>query len=302
MGKIFDIKMNPNYPIYIVSKGRWESRLTSKTLERMNVPYSIIVEEQEYDQYASVIDKDKILILDKRYQDVYDTFDDLGDTKSKGPGAARNFAWDYSVNAGYKWHWVMDDNINYFCRYHNNLKINVSSGTILRSMEDFCNRYTNVIMAGPHYDYFVARKSHYPPFEINTRIYSCNLIRNNAPYRWRGRYNEDTDLSLRMLKDGWCTIQFYAFLQRKITTQVMKGGNTKDFYAKEGTYPKSEMLVKMHPDVTKLSWRYNRWHHQVDYRRFKNNKLIKKPNLNISKGIDNYGMVLNESVKQHETI
>ena len=52
--------MNPDYPIYIVSKGRWESRLTSKALERMNVPYFIIIEEQEYDQYASFIDPQKI--------------------------------------------------------------------------------------------------------------------------------------------------------------------------------------------------------------------------------------------------
>ena len=42
--------MNPKYPIYIVSKGRWESRLTSKALERMNVPYRIIVEQDEFDR------------------------------------------------------------------------------------------------------------------------------------------------------------------------------------------------------------------------------------------------------------
>lgn len=96
--------MNPRYPIYIVSKGRWESRLTSKALELMNVPYKIIIEEQEYKQYSSVIDNKKILILDKKYQKEYNTFDDLGDIKSKGPGAARNFAWDHSIENGYKWH------------------------------------------------------------------------------------------------------------------------------------------------------------------------------------------------------
>ena len=57
--------MNPRYPIYIVSKGRWESRLTSKSLERMGVPYYIVVEDQEYDNYCSVIDPSKVVILDK---------------------------------------------------------------------------------------------------------------------------------------------------------------------------------------------------------------------------------------------
>ena len=54
---------NPRYPLYIVSKGRAESRLTSKALERMNVPYRIVVEDQEFDDYAAVIDEKKILLF-----------------------------------------------------------------------------------------------------------------------------------------------------------------------------------------------------------------------------------------------
>jgi len=53
--------MNPKYPIYIISKGRWESRKTSKILEKMDVPYKIVIEPQEYEQYLSVIDKKKYL-------------------------------------------------------------------------------------------------------------------------------------------------------------------------------------------------------------------------------------------------
>lgn len=284
--------MKPQFPIYIVSKGRWDSRLTSKVLEKMGLFYFIIVEQQEYENYAAVISKDKILILDKSYQDNYDTFDDLGDTKSKGPGAARNFAWDHAIKNGHKWHWVMDDNIRAFMRLYQNKKIYVNSGVIFRIMEDFVTRYENVVMAGPNYDYFVARKSKYKPFSINTRIYSCNLIRNDIPFRWRGRYNEDTDLSLRILKEGFCTIQFYAFLQQKTPTQLIGGGNTEEFYDKEGTFPKSRMQVKMHPDVSKLVWRYGRWHHYIDYRQFKKNKLKKKEGVEISSEQNEYGLTI----------
>ena len=284
--------MNPTFPLYIVSKGRYESRLTSKALEAMGVPYFIVVEEQERDRYMEVIQPSRVLVLDKSYQDRYDTFDKLGGTKSKGPGAARNFAWEHSIKAGHKWHWVMDDNINGFYRLNQNLKVPVSDGTIFRCMEDFVLRYENVAMAGPNYHMFAPRKTTVPPFVTNTRIYSCNLIRNDVPFRWRGRYNEDTDLSLRMLKAGWCTVQFNAFLQYKITTQLIKGGNTADFYAKEGTLPKSTMLVKMHPDVAQLKFRFKRWHHYVDYTPFKKLKLIRKPDLAVKAGINNYGMAL----------
>ena len=53
--------MNPKYPIYIISKGRWKSRKTSKELERIKVPYYIVIEPQEYDNYASVINPKKII-------------------------------------------------------------------------------------------------------------------------------------------------------------------------------------------------------------------------------------------------
>jgi hypothetical protein len=77
---------------------------------------------------------------------------------------------------------------------------------------------------------------------------------------------------------GLCTVQFNAFLCGKTTTQRMAGGNTDDFYAVEGTKPKSQMLVDLHPDVSKLVWRFNRWHHHVDYKPFKANRLLRKDN------------------------
>ena len=283
--------MNPQYPVYIISKGRADSRLTSKTLERMNVPYRIVIEDQEYDDYAAVIDESKIILLDKQYQHDYDACDEFGMEKSKGSGPARNFVWDHSVSEGHKWHWIMDDNIRSFYRFNNNTQIRVGNGAVLKAMEDFVNRYENVSMAGPQYFSMVPRRSKAPPYVLNTKLYSCNLIRNDVPFRWRSRYNEDVDLSIRMLKAGWVTVQFNAFLQEKMTTQTMKGGNTDELYAK-GTLEKSRMLGELHPDVVRVGWRFRRVHHYVDYRPFKKNKLIRKPNIELNKGVNNYGMVL----------
>lgn len=287
--------MNPNYPVYIVSKGRWEKhkRLTSIALEEIGVPYYIVVEHSQYDNYASVIDPKKILVLPQRYLDEYETCDDIGSLKSKGPGAARNFCWEHSISIGATYHWVMDDNIGSFRRLNRNMQVKVLSGTIFKCAEDFVQRYENLAIAGFNYDFFLPSKYKFPAFTINTRIYSCLLIRNDIPYRWRGRYNEDTDLSLRVLKDGWCTLQFNAFIQEKKETQGLDGGNTDEFYKHEGTYNKSEMLVRLHPDVTKLTIKYGRHHHSVNYKPFKNNKLIRTSN-DIPNMVNNYGMKLIE--------
>lgn len=259
-------------PLYIPSKGRADSRLTSKALTAMGVPHFLVVEPQEVDAYqrASRGSLATVLPLDLSFKDRYELCDNLGLSKSTGPGPARNFIWQHSIDAGHAWHWVMDDNIRGFSRLHRTAKIKVSSPMFWRAMEDFVLRYENVAMAGPNYRFFAnPRTDGKVPFTTNTRIYSCNLIRNDLPFRWRGRYNEDTILSLDMLKAGWCTVQFNAFLQAKLNTQTIGGGNTAEFYAKEGTAPKSEMLARVHPDVTRLVWKFNRHHHHVDYKRFK---------------------------------
>jgi hypothetical protein len=284
--------MNPSHPVYIISKGRWDKGLTSRALDRLKVPHFVVVEPQEFLLYASTMDESKLLMLPQSYLKDYDTCDDLGLTKSVGPGAARNFCWDHSITRGATRHWVMDDNIAAFNRLNRNLQCKVTSGTIFKCAEDFVERYENVAIAGFQYDFFIKAKTIVPPIIMNTRIYSCLLIKNDIPYRWRGRYNEDTDLCLRALKDGLCTIEFNAFTQEKATTQTMGGGNTEEFYKHEGTMAKSQMLADLHPDVAKVVWKFNRWHHQVDYKPFKNNKLIRKPNLVIPEGINNYGMKL----------
>lgn len=297
-------KVVPRYPVYIISKGRWESRLTAKSLEWIGVPYHIVVEPQEFDQYTAVIDPTKILVT---------PFSNLG----QGGIPARNFVWEHALTTGAARHWILDDNISGFCRFQDNLKVEVSSGATFKAIEDWVDRYEDVAMAAFNYDYFAPRKqgAKIKPITLNTRCYSGILIRNDLvdangqPVRWRGRYNEDTDLSLRILKDGHCTALFNAFLMYKKPTLTMKGGNTDELYkgaeamaaeweahaaqcstcractdgygskltpcdagrtilSKDGRWLMAESLREQHPDCTTVERKWRRWQHQVDYRAF----------------------------------
>ena len=113
----------------------------------------------------------------------------------------------------------------------------VGDGTIFAIAENFVDRYDNVAISGFNYIHFVERKkgNRYKQYKLNTRIYSCLLLKSDIPYRWRGRYNEDTDLCIRALKDGWCTLLFNAFLADKTTTMRNTGGNTDELYAARAT-------------------------------------------------------------------
>jgi len=257
--------MNPDYPIYVISKGRWESRLTTKALTRMGVPHHVVIEPQEHEQYAAVIDPAKLLVL---------PFSNLG----QGSIPARNWVWEHAVSTGAARHWILDDNIREFRRLHRGRRHPVCDGTIFKAAEGFVDRYENVALAGFEYVMFTpTTRTTWPAMRFNTRIYSCILIKNDLPHRWRGRYNEDTDLSLRVLKDGWCTILFMAFLCQKIATMKMKGGNTDVLYQGDGRLEMAQSLQRQHPDVTTIARRWNRWQHVVDYRPFKCNKLRPRP-------------------------
>lgn len=273
--------MNPKYPVYIISKSRWESRLTSKALEAMNVPYSIVIEPQEYEQYAAVIDPKKILVL---------PFSNLG----QGSIPARNWVWDHATATGAYRHWILDDNIRSFYRLNRNARNYVYTGAIFKAAEDFADRYENIAKFGFQYVMFAPDRQKCPPFYLNTRVYSCICLRNDIQYRWRGRYNEDTDLSLRILKDGWCTVLFNAFLAQKMATMRMKGGNTDELYKDDGRKKMAESLVEQHPDVASVTWKWGRWQHHVDYRPFKKNKLILKKDIVVPQGIYEYGMKLKQ--------
>lgn len=274
--------MNPRFPIYIISKGRWERRQTSKTLESMNVPYRIVVEPKEYEMYANVIDKNKIIVLP-------DNFSELG----QGGIPVRNWVWEHSIKEGFDWHWIMDDNIESIERFNHNLKIKCETGTPFYIIEDFVLRYKNISQAGMNYALFCPAIEARPPIRFNTRVYSCILIRNDVPFRWRGRYNEDTDLSLRMMKDGWVTVLFNAFLLGKRATMTQGGGNTDTIYNtgdKRMAFARS--LAEQHPDCVRVTWKFNRWHHQVDYSKFRFNLLEKKEDVIIENKTNNYGMKL----------
>lgn len=314
----------PRYPIFIVSKGRAQyGPLTAIALREIGVPFYLMVEPQEYDKYRVLCDwAEDVFVLPEG-------------NHGKGPGRARNACWDIAKKVmKTKRHWVLDDNIRAFYRLHQNQRIRVGDGTIFRAAEDFVDRYKNIPIAGFAYKFFHPATETQFPFKVNTRIYSTLLIDNDCPYRWRGRYNEDTILSLDVLKDvkknpthedlnavnedgtlknpkreRYVTVEFITFLQDKLNTQTQKGGNTAEFYQKEGTAAKSAMLVDIHPDVAEAKEMYDRDHHTVKYDVFRGNWLIKteerkaelkKRNWKPLKDKNPYGMRLVERKKVRE--
>jgi hypothetical protein len=275
--------MKNKYPIFIPTKGRASTPQTIKMFQSQGVDFTIVVEPQEYVEYAKLVSKDKIITTPHR---------------NEGLTVTRNFIWDFAESKGYKRFWTFDDNIGRIYRWNRNTKMQMKDGIYLRVIEDFADRYENLHICGMNYMSFAKVSDKIPAYYPNTRVYSNMLIRTNvimsdgSKLRNKLFYNDDTDLCLRLLKDGFPTVQFNAFLIDKMATMRLKGGMT-DYYQSEeckGRLVFAQELRDAHPDVTKITQKFGRWHHHVNYKPFKGNKLIRNPRLQIPSGVDEYGI------------
>ena len=247
------------YPIYIISKGRYENTLTADNFNHADINYLIAVEPQEYDLYCNKLGKDKVLKL---------PFSNLG----LGSYPARNFCWEHAKANGYKYHWLFDDNIRGFDKWINGKRTKIINGiSAINYVENYTDK-NNIDISGFEYDGFV-RTIPKKPFKNNCHVYSAMLIKNDLPYRWRLKYNEDVDLCLQILHNkGTTSPCVYYTINKVSTSKKMKGGNQTELYknnAKEKKILKAKMLEAVWPQYAKTVIRFNRPHHLIDWKQFK---------------------------------
>jgi hypothetical protein len=246
------------YPIYIVSKGRYANPITAKVFSAADVDYKIVVEPQEADEYAKALGENKVLVL---------PFSNLG----LGSFPARNFAWEHSKQLGHKRHWVFDDNIYRFRKWINGKRVIIDDAeSAIKFVENHAKK-NNIDISGFEYSYMQPK----PPkkaFKLNVHVYSSLLIKNDLPFRWRLKYNEDVDLCLQVLHNGGSTSSCVYYLANKVsTTAKLKGGNQTELYKQNDPAKKilkAKMLESVWPQYVKTVIRFARPHHLIDWKVF----------------------------------
>lgn len=249
----------PKYPIYIVSKGRFQKTLTASYFEKNNIDYLIAVEPQEAEQYRKKLGDKRILVL---------PFSNLG----VGSFPARNYCWEHAKANGHNKYWCFDDNIQGFAKWIDGKKKNINDAiSAFLYVEKFSDK-NKLDICGFEYRYF-SPKPLKNPFRLNCHTYSAMLINTLMPYRWRLKYNEDIDLCLQVLHNGGHTANCHYYLTNKISTATkMKGGNQDELY--KGNDPKKKllkvkMLEKVWPQYVKTVIKFGRYHHQINWKKFK---------------------------------
>lgn len=273
----------PRYPVYVISKGRADCCLTARALRKDGVPFRLVVEPQERDAYLAKGATEQELLVTP--------FSNLG----QGSIPARNFVWEHARESGAFRHWILDDNISGYWRRWKSRKIRCAAGPALRVPEEFVDRYENVAIAGHNYYMFLPNRVGFDAYFLNVHVYSSLLIRCDLPQRWRGRYNEDTDLCLQVLAAGWCTVLFNAFIAWKMTTMTMQGGNTSELYQGDGRLKMARALERAWPGVVTTTRRWKRPQHSVKGTwRWFDTPLVRRKDVDFSAlpAVDEFGLEL----------
>jgi hypothetical protein len=265
------------YPIYVISKGRYEHNNTAKFLIKSNIDFKLVIESDEYDLYKQNIDE-KYLLKVQNYS-----------KRNCGGIPVRNFCFRDSVKNGFKAHWVLDDNIYGYELIYKSKKLRCYNPCIFTMVEDYFNLHKNIGMIGYNYSMFCIACNNPHPIIKNCHLYSSMLINNDIftdcktinKYPkikngkkvkiiergiWRGKYNEDVDLNIRCIKNGWNVISTNTIVSGKATTKTQKGGNSDTIYKDDDySYHKTMSLVNQHPLYVECVKKYNRFHHKVDW-------------------------------------
>lgn len=246
------------FPVYIISKGRAFNPLTARLFENSGIDYLIAVEPQEKEEYIKALSKKRVLEL---------PFQNLG----LGSFPARNYCWQHSISLGASRHWLFDDNIQRFVKWHNGKRTKMEN--ILESIifiENNSIKFDSDI-SGYEEPNFVVRLPK-TPFKHNCHIYSALLIKNSIPYRWRLKYNEDIDLCLQVLHNGGSTLSCIYYMADKVSTsQKMKGGNQSELYQNNDPKKKllkARMIESVWPQYCRTVIKFGRYHHQINWKVF----------------------------------
>lgn len=270
----------PRYPVYVLSKSRPRTCITAHRLVRDQVPFRLVVEPAQVDEYREANSAATLLITPR---------------DSMGATGVRNFIADHSTAAGDERHWQLDDNMQGYRRLYHGRRFPVAAGIALRVVEDMTDRYTNIGVSGHNYTMFVPDTST-TPYYLNCHVYSSVLIWNRMPYRWRLPLNDDTDLCLQVLSGGLCTLAVNVFNVHKVRTGNMRGGQAQ-LYHGHGRLKMAKTLERVWPHVVTTERRFGRAQHVIrgQWRGF-DTPLIRRTDIDWDNlpAVDEYGMRLNQ--------
>lgn len=181
------------WPIIIPSKGRPDQPLFRK-LEVEGLDFTILIEPQDVGKYTEHIAPARLMALDHN---------------DMGLAYSRNWTLEIARERGYRWFWVLDDDITGFYRTIGNRCVGDTAKAILYEAQALIQSMPNVGQAALEYQQFAwsAKRQ----FAVNSYCdvaVAINTVKTHGlQYDTTVNLKEDRDFTLQVLNAGFDTVR-----------------------------------------------------------------------------------------------
>jgi hypothetical protein len=289
-----------NYNIYVPSYKRPNS-LTAKMLDAFGAKnWYLAIDPDQYLAYKEVWGTDRLIIRDIRFRDP--SMVDLGSSlkrpnKMSGTAGIYNNLLALSRSLGEEKYWTLDDDFlslamkarkgdfdvapdevydkdNYYRCSRIKEEYGFNFSKFMLGMETVGSAVRNHGFIG--LERFGTVFSLCVKYKWGTRVYSYYLTDNRTQPTHRGSMNNDVIASLEQSKRQMPPALLEVISYNSMQTQSDEGGLSSQ-YKYLGTLEKGKVLVKYAPNFAKITERYSRIHHTVDFNRYNKIRTVGTP-------------------------
>ena len=265
-----------NFAIFILSHGRADNMLTTKTLDKCNYTgkWYIIIdnEDKQADMYRTNFGKDRVIMFDKLEKSKNTDTMDIQE-KRNIVLFARNSCHEIAKNLGLDYFLVLDDDYTEFrMRYDrdgvfSSIYVKDLDAIIEETLEFLDTTGALTVAFAQTGDFIGGMGSKVFKERLTRKAMNSFFCRTDKPFEFLGRINEDVNMYCTLGSRGNLIFTIADMSLNQQDTQQNKGGLT-DSYLDNGTYVKSFYSVMCCPSfvkVAEMGCGHKRMHHLVDW-------------------------------------
>lgn len=224
------------YPVFVFSRKRWANATTMRLLDASKINYTLVVSDEDYDQYADVYNNADILVLPN---------------EAKGIRGARQFVIDRCREEGYPYCWMLDDDIQSITSKDPNLN---SLRSLFSTLEVFVEDYSNISLIGVDNAEEIFKDKE---FAINQPIRGLFLMNLQIGFDFEDpemkvELYEDLAFAMKTISNGFVTVQHNKF-QVQYAGHVIGGGASNLYNQLDMQLYCAKVLNSFYPKNTSIA-------------------------------------------------
>lgn len=269
------MKMMNNMAVFILTHGRADNVITTKTLRKQGytgkIYYIVDDLDDQIDRYIQNFGKENVIIFNKKYaMSITDAADNFNDERAVV--YARNMCHSIAKDLGLEYFLELDDDYTQFnFRYNNNGKMGHKK---LKNLDYIFEKVFNFLDTSGAKSIAFAQGGDYIgginsdiKKGLKRKVMNTFFCRTDRPFKFYGKINEDYTAYTYLGSKGDLFLTVMNLSVEQLQTQSNSGGLT-DIYLNLGTYVKSFYSVIFMPSAVKISIMGNKFmriHHKTNW-------------------------------------